>query len=143
MTSTSPDSPARRPAPPLVSPAAWLAALWVGIMIHLDWHLGRPGHDHRSFDLAWHWLFAVPAFLPVAWLARRRWPGAPFRAAVMIAVLGVLLGQGVEPLAEVILFEDGYEPFTDPLRWRIFAEFVGVGLATLLLTTLGPSRRDA
>jgi len=37
----------------LKSPTLWIAALWVGVMIHLDWHLGRAGHDHRSFDLTY------------------------------------------------------------------------------------------
>jgi hypothetical protein len=114
-------------------PSVWLAALWVGVMIHLDWHLGRPYHDHRSFDLAYHWLVALPAFAPIAWFAHRRWPGAPFKAAVVMTVLGVLLGQGLEPLSEVILDNAGSEPFTDPIRWRIFVEFLAAGVVVLWL----------
>ena len=116
--------------------STWLAALWVGVMIHLDWHLGRPGHDHRSFDLAYHWVLALPAFVPVAWLVSRRWPGAAFRAGMVITLLGVLLGQGLEPLGETIHFGAGAEPFTNPVRWRIFAEFMTAGVLTLLLGIL-------
>jgi uncharacterized membrane protein YhaH (DUF805 family) len=105
-------------------------------MIHLDWHLGRPGHDHRSFDLAYHWLLAVPTFTPLAWLVCRRWRDSPFRAALIMTVLGVLLGQGLEPLGETVHFGAGAEPFTNHLRWRIFAEFMTAGLIILLLGIL-------
>ena len=34
---------------------AWLTALWIGLAVHLDWHLGRPGlHEDRSYHLAYH-----------------------------------------------------------------------------------------
>jgi hypothetical protein len=124
-------------------PGVWLAALWVGVMIHLDWHLGRPYHDHRSFDFAYHWLLAIPTFAPIAWFAHRRWPGSPLKAALVMTFLGVLLGQGVEPLSEVILDGAGAEPFTNPIRLRIFAEFMIGGVVVLLLGTalLARSRR--
>ena len=117
--------------PILKSRIAWIAAVWVGVMIHLDWHLGRPGHDHRSFDLTYHWLAALPTVLPVAGLAVKRWPHAALSAGAVLLGLGVLLGQGLEPLGEVVLFQEGWEPLTSPERWRVFAEFIGAGLITL------------
>ena len=107
------------------TPLMWLSALWIGALIHVDWHLGRPGHDHLSFDLRYHWLLAVLAFGPLPWLFVRRWPTAAARAAVLAIALGVLLGQGIEPLSEVILY--GGQPFTNSVRWRVFAEFVMAG----------------
>ena len=115
----------------LKSPVAWIAALWVGVMIHVDWHLGRPGHGHRSFDLTYHWLAALPTAAPLALLALRRWPDSALSAGAVILGLGILLGQGLEPLGEVILFQEGWEPFTSPVRWRVFAEFIGAGLISL------------
>ena len=116
----------------LKSPVAWIAAFWVGVMIHVDWHLGRPGHDHRSFDLTYHWLAALPTAVPVAWLAVRKWPHAALSAGAAMLGLGIVLGQGLEPLGEVVLYQEGWEPVTSPVRWRVFAEFIGVGLITLL-----------
>jgi len=118
--------------PILRSPAAWIAAAWVGVMIHVDWHLGRPGHGHRSFDLTYHWLAALPMALPVAWLAVRRWPHAALSAGAVMLGLGIVLGQGLEPLGEVVLYQEGWEPFTNPVRWRIFAELIRAGLIALL-----------
>jgi len=110
----------------------WIAALWLATMIHVDWHLGRSGHDHRSFDLAHHWLLAIPAFLAVGWLVWRKWPATAWRAAALIVLLGLLAGQGLEPLSETVLFGVGLEPFTSAERWRVLAEFMTAGLVTLL-----------
>jgi hypothetical protein len=120
----------------LRSPTIWLAALWIGVMIHLDWHLGRSGHDHRSFDLTYHWLLALPTFVPVACLIVRTWPTSPATPAVLITLLGVVVGQGLEPLGEVIYFNAGVIPFTSTERWRIFAQFTAAGLTTLFATLL-------
>ncbi|HET9386154.1 MAG TPA: hypothetical protein VFO67_13465 [Gemmatimonadales bacterium] len=111
----------------------WLSALWIGALIHVDWHAGRPGHDHLSFGLSYHWLLGVLTFAPVPWLLVRRWPNAFVRASVLGIALGVLIGQGIEPLSEVILFGAGSEPFTNSVRWRVFAEFISAGLVTYIV----------
>ena len=111
----------------------WVAALWIGTLIHLDWHLGRHGHDHRSFGLAYHWLLAIPAFLPAAWLACRTRPGSPFLAGLSSVLLGALLGQGLEPLGELLYFGRGAGPFLPPARWHVFVEFMAAGILVLLL----------
>jgi xanthosine utilization system XapX-like protein len=116
----------------LSSRAVWIWALYVGSMTHLDWHLGRPGHDHLSFHLPYHWLLAIPTFLPVAWIVHVRGPDAPVRAGMLTLLLGLLIGQGLEPLGEVLL-GGGAEPFTNPVRWRIFAEFLGAGVLSFSL----------
>lgn len=84
------------------SPLMWLTALWIALLIHVDWHLGRPGHDHLSFGLPYHWLLALVTFVPLPWLLIRRWPDSFWQASVVVIALGVLLGQGLEPLGEVI-----------------------------------------
>lgn len=118
------------------SPLMWLSALWLGVMVHLDWHFGRHG-DHLSFNLAYHWLLAVPAFAPIPWLARRRWGSEARRAGWTILIVGVLLGQGLEPLGEVLLFPVGIEPLSNPVRWQIFATFLVAGLVVFLLVEEG------
>ena len=109
----------------------WLGALWIGTLIHVDWHLGRPGHDHLSLALPYHWVLAVLAFAPLPWLLVRRWSISIGMSAQLIA-LGVLVGQGLEPLGELILYPAGPNPFTNPVRWRIFAEFMAAGVVTYL-----------
>lgn len=113
------------------SPLVWLGALWIGTLIHVDWHLGRPGHDHLSLALPYHWVLAVLAFAPLPWLLVRRCPISIGVSAQLIA-LGVLVGQGLEPLGELILYTAGPNPFTNPVRWRIFAEFMAAGVVTYL-----------
>jgi hypothetical protein len=121
----------------LKSPLLWLAALWIGLAIHLDWHLGRPGHHaDLSFGLPFHWLLALPAFAGLPVLARRVWPSEATRAGVAIVVLGVVLGQGLEPLAEVLTSPPGHAPFANTVRWWIFAEFLLAGMATFWLATV-------
>ena len=114
------------------SPLVWLSALWIGVLIHVDWHLGRPGYDHLGFDLSYHWLLGIATFAPLPWLVVRRWPNSARGASLLVIALGVLVGQGIEPLGEVILFKSGAEPFTNPVRWRVFAEFMAAGIVTYL-----------
>lgn len=116
------------------SPLIWLSALWIGALIHVDWHVGRPGHDHLSFGLPYHWLLAVLTFAPLPWLLVRRWPKSANTASLVVIALGVFLGQGIEPLGEVILLQAGAEPFTNPVRWRVFGEFMAAGILTYLAT---------
>ena len=115
----------------LKSPALWLAALWIGVAIHVDWHLGRPGHHaDLSFGLPFHWLLALPVFAGLPVLARRRWPSAPRTAGVVIVLLGIVLGQGLEPLAEILTSPPGHAPFANTVRWQVFAEFLLAGIVT-------------
>jgi hypothetical protein len=119
----------------------WLAALWIALMIHLDWHLGRPGHDHLSFDFPYHWVVAVPTFAPLPWLMLRRWPASFVQSSVLAIVIGVLLGQGLEPLGEVVYFPIGNEPFANPVRWRVFGEFILAGVLTYIGSAVLARRR--
>lgn len=123
------------------SPLAWLSALWIGVLIHVDWHLGRPGHSHLSLGLPYHWLLAVVAFAPLPWLLIRRWPTSFMQASVVIIGLGVVLGQLVEPLGEVLRYHVGAEPLTNPVRWRVFAGFLAAGLVSYLIGA-GIARRS-
>ena len=123
------------------SPLIWLSAVWIGALIHVDWHLGRPGPDHLSFGMPYHWLLAILAFAPLPWLLMRRWPKSPYASSAVAIALGILLGQGIEPLSEVILFQAGAEPFTNPVRWRVFGEFMAAGIVTCLASTALASKR--
>jgi hypothetical protein len=116
------------------SPLAWLLAFLIGALIHIDWHLGRPFHDHLSFGFRYHWLLAVLTFAPLAWLILHRWPSTFVPASIFTILVGVILGQGVEPLSETILFTRDWGPFSNSVRWRVFGEFIVAGVLTLAVT---------
>lgn len=114
-----------------------LAALVIGVLIHVDWHLGRPPEDHHdrlSFGLSFHWLLGAAAFGVLPWLFSRR-------EALHLILLGVLLGQGIEPVGEMLLY--GSQPFADALRWRVFAEFSAAGLVAYVLNETWRARRGS
>lgn len=126
---------------PARSRAVWLAALWIGLLIHVDWHLGRPVHHRLSYGLSYHWLLGLVAFVPVVWVIGRRWSHAFLRASLLTIGLGVVLGQGLEPLGEVLLLPAGWLPFTDPVRWRVFGEFLLAGGIAYVATAVAAGTR--
>ena len=91
--------------------------------------------------MSYHWLLAILTFAPLPWMMMRRWPKSPYAASAVAIALGILLGQGIEPLSEVILFQVGAEPFTNPIRWRVFGEFMAAGIVTYLTSAALASRR--
>src|SRR5262245_6243658 len=113
-------------------PFSFLVALVIGVGIHLDWHFGRHG-EHLSLALSQHWLLALPIFAWAAWFVARRWPTPVGLTSMLSLSGGVLLGQGLEPLYELVV--DGW-PFSQsfgPERIGIFAAFMSAGLVTYLL----------
>lgn len=109
--------------------AALLAAA-----IHSDWHLSRPGHHGgMSGDWALHWVIAVPVFALIAWLVSREPAATRWRAAACIIVGGVVAGQLLEPLFEVLTDGVGWSWMLLDIRWTAFAEFMATGFVTFLL----------
>jgi hypothetical protein len=125
----------------ITSPRFWLSALWIGVLIHLDWHLGRPGHDHLSFGLGYHWVLGVLTFAPLPWLLVRRWPTSLTRASILVIALGVAIGQGIEPLGEIIHTGAGADAFANPIRWRVFGEFMAAGILTYIASAALAAKR--
>src|SRR2546427_7756123 len=111
-------------------------ALLLGLFIHLDWHLARHGHDGRSLGWDAHWLLAVPIFALAAWYLARRWPDNPWRPAALSVALGILLGQVIEPLGEIIHFQLTLAEELEPARLAAFALFMVTGLVTVGATLL-------
>ncbi len=112
----------------------WVAILGFAVIVHLDWHLGRPGQGPLDGNVPYHWVLGLLTGALLVWFGTRYWPTRSRRAAAAVVTLGAALGQGAEPLAEVLL-SGGWEPLTYPVRWRVFIEFLsatGVGFLVLL-----------
>jgi hypothetical protein len=108
-------------------------ALVLAAAIHVDWHLAR---HHARLSLGWshHWLFAIPVFAAAAWYLRRRRPATlPLVSAGSIGA-GILVGQGIEPLGEVLLYGAPLGQVYGPERTGAFAVFMAAGLATYVAT---------
>jgi hypothetical protein len=58
-----------------------------------------------------------------------------------VLLLGIALGQGLEPLGELIVSRGSWEPFTNPVRWRVFGEFSGAGVVIYLVSVVLAVRR--
>jgi len=102
--------------------------------IHADWHLSRPGHHGRlSGDWPGHWIVAVPLFALIALLVSRQPAAARWREAAWVIVGGVVLGQLLEPLFEVLADGVGWSWMLLDIRWTAFAEFMAAGFVTFLL----------
>ena len=110
--------------------------LVLAAVVHIDWHLARPAHHRLSLAWPQHWLFAAAAFALVGWLIARWWPDTPWRAAVGIVGLALVLAQGVEPLMEVAVYEHRFGYPTDPGRWTAFAVCVAAGLPALVVALI-------
>ena len=123
---------------------AWLLAFWVALAIHVDWHLGRPGDHHAlSFHLPYHWIFGIIVFAHLAWFISRRWPESFWKASRFIILVGMLIGQGLEPLEEVIEMGMDWSPLTSTVRWHIFLTFMLAGIVTyVIVARLTKLRRD-
>lgn len=124
------------------SPFAWLLAIGLGVVIHLDWHLGRPGHHDLSFDLPYHWVLAIATFAPLAYLVMQRWPTRFAHASIWVMLVGVFVGQGLEPLGEIIYSGGTAQPFRDAVRWRVFGEFMVAGILTYVAAAVALRRRE-
>jgi hypothetical protein len=114
--------------PPRPFFSTWLALL-IGADVHVDWHFARGHHAPLSGDSPYHWVTAIPVFALAAWYIARRWPQDLLRAGAVTLLLGLLVGQVVEPLGEVATGATWAWAF-GPERLLAFAEFAGVGLVT-------------
>jgi hypothetical protein len=108
-----------------------LAAVLLAAAIHIDWHLARPGH-HAELSGHWpqHWLLGIPVFVLLALYESRRPSHQRWRSSTILILVGVFLGQVLEPLSE--LFGAPWSYAFSSIRWQAFAEFMAAGLLTFL-----------
>lgn len=114
--------------------------LFVGLVfalaatVHVDWHFARPNHHRLSLGWDQHWIFAGLAFGVVGWIVARAWPEQVWRRGGAIAILALVLAQGIEPMAEVALYLHRIGYPGEPARWSAFFVCIAVGLPAYCLT---------
>ena len=112
------------------------ATLLIAVIVHVDWHFGR-GHDHHlSLSLRYHWMLGLVAFFLLALFCARKWPRNAVVAALVNGILGLFIGQIVEPLLEVVLYRVPVANGFTGERWAVFGQF-GAAAVVGLLSGLG------
>jgi hypothetical protein len=116
----------------------WLGWIFaVAVIVHLDWHLGRPHHIPLSLGFPHHWILGLITGAALAWHATRADPQRATRLFILIGALGLFAGQILEPLGEVIVYDaDTLTSVLSPFRWRLFGQFAiafVVGGASVLI----------
>jgi hypothetical protein len=103
-------------------------ALAVAVVIHVDWHFARPTHHRLSLAWEQHWLFAAGAFALIGWTVARVWPSQVWRRGGVIAALGIIGAQVIEPIGEVVLYQHHLGYASEPARWAAFFTCLAAGL---------------
>jgi ACR3 family arsenite efflux pump ArsB len=95
-------------------------------VIHLDWHMARPAHYHLGgrLGLGWsyHWVCSALVFAVVGWFIARRWPENRWRIGGTSLLVGVILGQVVEPMLEVAQAFHRFGYPDEPARLAAFGQ---------------------
>lgn len=113
---------------PKVFVAGWTILL--AALVHIAWHVGRPRSMRLSLDWDFHWLLGLAAGLWMTWVFVRRFQSTKRRRALLAAgVLGLALGQLVQPSLEAILGDVSLAAVYPLVRWSLFAQFSAAWLA--------------
>lgn len=112
----------------------WLSCALVvtlAVVVHIDWHVGRPEHIGHALGWSLHWIIALPTFALVtqAILARAGW-----KTLASIVLQGLFVGQIIEPIGEMLVYGEPWSAVMTADRWRIFFEFAAAGIATSCVT---------
>jgi hypothetical protein len=96
----------------------------VGVIVHLDWHLGRPHHIPLSLAFPHHWIVGLITGFALGSHATRSNPSHATRWFVLVGGLGLVAGQVLEPIGEVLVYDDVTLASVYPdVRWRLFGQF--------------------
>jgi hypothetical protein len=113
-----------------------LAVLFLAVLVHVDWHLGRAQHHRLSMGWEYHWVTGFVAFFLVILIVAWKSPEHLEFAAALNVVLGLFLGQIVEPLLEVLGYHVSLATALPPERWKVFFQFCLAGLVGFLAGVL-------
>jgi hypothetical protein len=101
--------------------------LCLALLVHIDWHVGRPGH-HLSLQWQYHWVIGAIVFGWMGWRAGRSSAVNALRDALLLIAASLFIGHIVEALGEVVVYGDSWASVMPPIRWRIFVEFALAGV---------------
>src|SRR5688500_10150197 len=109
--------------------AALTLFLVLALLVHVDWHVARPEHIHRSLGWSGHWVLGALAFGLIGWLAGR---SSKARAGELVglSLAALFVGHLVEATGEMLVYSQPWSVVMPQIRWRIFAEFCFAGTIT-------------
>jgi hypothetical protein len=106
--------------------------LLLGLLVHLDWHLGRS-HDHRfSGEWSYHWITGFFGCLLIVFLVTRKSPRWLTPAVALNVALGLVLGQFLEPRGEALVSHLPVAQIVTAERSQVFRDFMMAGIAGLV-----------
>lgn len=108
-------------------PAVVFSVLLAGVL-HADWHFARPTHHRLSLGWPYHWLVTAALFGIAGWLIARRWRASRWPLGVVVFVGAVVLGQGVEPMLEALVYEGRIGHDSEPARWAAFGRAIAAAI---------------
>ena len=112
--------------------------------LHADWHLARPHHHgllNPGLNWPYHWAATAAVFGVVGFVIARFWPHRRWRTGVMALVVGVVIGQLIEPVGEAALFQHRLGYASEPARWVASWQALAAAVPTYLLALwLGAKR---
>jgi hypothetical protein len=101
-----------------------LMGLLLATLIHIDWHMARPAHYHLGgrLGLGWpyHWMVTALVFAIAGWFIARTWPEKRWRVGAESLAIGVVIGQGIEPMLEVAQAYHRFGYPDEPARMTAF-----------------------
>lgn len=100
----------------------------LAVILHLDWHLARPHHEHPGLSLniglnwPYHWIATAVVFAIVALIISRKWPSDRIPIGAGAFAVGVFGAQVFWPLVESIAFMGHVGFAVSAERWVAFGK---------------------
>ena len=108
---------------------ALVLSLALAAVLHIDWHLARPAHHRLSLDWPYHWLATALVFGIAGCFIAQVWPARRWRLGALVFLGAVVLAQGVEPILEVLFYENRFGYAGEPERWAAFGRATAAAFA--------------
>ena len=96
--------------------------IFLAVILHLDWHLARPHHEHPGlslnvgFEWSYHWIATAVIFAIIALFISRRWPNDRLVIAAGAFAVGVFGAQIFWPIVEAAVYGRRIGFATEPGR---------------------------
>lgn len=109
----------------------YLLGVLLAAVLHLAWHFALPSDHPYSLDWSLYWILPAVGFLAAGMTIARLWPDRAVMTALWVAVLALVVNQGLVPVLSILIDEKRLGYPTDPVWWDGFFVSIAVGLPLL------------